>query len=73
MRWRGVNHIELSTLDYDASVAFYDQMFGWLGYRSFSTLDIGYPTGPDWGAAGPCGAAGGLAPSCPVGEKPPRD
>jgi catechol 2,3-dioxygenase-like lactoylglutathione lyase family enzyme len=42
MRWRGVNHIELSTLDYDASVAFYDQMFGWLGYRSFSTLDIGY-------------------------------
>jgi catechol 2,3-dioxygenase-like lactoylglutathione lyase family enzyme len=29
-------------LDYQASVAFYDRMFGWLGYKCFSTLDIGY-------------------------------
>lgn len=42
MRWRGVNHVEFSVLDYEASVAFYDRMFGWLGYRSFWTLDIGY-------------------------------
>jgi len=42
MRWRGVNHVEFSVLDYDASVAFYDRMFGWLGYTSFWTLDIGY-------------------------------
>lgn len=37
-----MNHIELSVLDYEASVAFYDALFGWLGYMSFSTLDIGY-------------------------------
>jgi catechol 2,3-dioxygenase-like lactoylglutathione lyase family enzyme len=42
MRWRGVHHVEFSVLDYDASIAFYDRMFGWLGYRSFWTLDIGY-------------------------------
>jgi catechol 2,3-dioxygenase-like lactoylglutathione lyase family enzyme len=42
MRWRGVHHVEFSVLDYEASVAFYDRMFGWLGYRSFWTLDIGY-------------------------------
>ncbi|WP_339107668.1 VOC family protein [Thioclava sp. GXIMD4216] len=42
MRWRGINHVEFSVLDYDASVAFYDRMFGWLGYRCFWTLDIGY-------------------------------
>lgn len=42
MRWRGVNHVELSVLDYEASVAFFDRMFGWLGYRSFWTLDMGY-------------------------------
>lgn len=42
MRWRGVHHVEFSVLDYDASVAFYDKMMGWLGYMSFSTLDIGY-------------------------------
>ncbi|MCG6862925.1 MAG: VOC family protein [Chromatiaceae bacterium] len=29
-------------LDYEASVRFYDRMFGWLGYKSFWTLDIGY-------------------------------
>lgn len=42
MRWRGINHVEFSVLDYEASIAFYDQMFGWLGYSSFWTLDIGY-------------------------------
>lgn len=42
MRWRGVNHVEFSVLDYDRSIAFYDAMFGWLGYKSFWTLDIGY-------------------------------
>jgi len=42
MRWRGIHHVELSVLDYEASVEFYDRMFGWLGYKSFWTLDIGY-------------------------------
>ena len=42
MRWRGVHHVEFSVLDYDASVAFYDRMFGWLGYQSFWSLDLGY-------------------------------
>ncbi|MBZ4023221.1 hypothetical protein CKO11_12210 [Rhodobacter sp. TJ_12] len=42
MRRRGVNHIELSVRDYEASVAFYDALFGWLGYSSFWTLDVGY-------------------------------
>jgi catechol 2,3-dioxygenase-like lactoylglutathione lyase family enzyme len=42
MRWRGVHHVEFSVLDYEASIAFYDSLFGWLGYRSFWTLDIGY-------------------------------
>jgi len=35
MRLRGVHHVELSVLDYDASIAFYDRMFGRLGYTSF--------------------------------------
>lgn len=39
---RGVHHVEFSVLDYDRSIAFYDKMFGWLGYKSFWTLDIGY-------------------------------
>lgn len=42
MRWRGVNHVEFSVLEYERSVALYDAMFGWLGYKSFWTLDIGY-------------------------------
>lgn len=42
MRFRGIHHVELSVLDYEGSIGFYDRMFGWLGYRSFWTLDIGY-------------------------------
>ena len=42
MRFRGVHHVEFSVLDYERSIAFYDKMFGWLGYKSFWTLDIGY-------------------------------
>lgn len=34
--------MEFSVLDYESSIAFYDSMFGWLGYTSFSTLDIEY-------------------------------
>ncbi|MET0052485.1 MAG: hypothetical protein ABW095_15600 [Candidatus Thiodiazotropha sp.] len=42
MRWKGVHHVEFSVLRYEDSIAFFDRMFGWLGYKSFSTLDIGY-------------------------------
>lgn len=42
MRWRGVHHVEFAVLGYDRSIAFYDAMFGWLGFSSFSTLDIDY-------------------------------
>jgi len=42
MRFKGVHHVEFSVLDYDNSIAFFDKMFGWLGYKSFWTLDIGY-------------------------------
>jgi catechol 2,3-dioxygenase-like lactoylglutathione lyase family enzyme len=42
MRWRGVHHVEFAVLDYDDSIAFYDKMFGWLGYSSFSTMDMEY-------------------------------
>jgi catechol 2,3-dioxygenase-like lactoylglutathione lyase family enzyme len=42
MRFRGVHHVEVSVLDYDNSIRFYDRMFGWLGYKSFWTLDVGY-------------------------------
>ena len=42
MRFRGVHHVELSVPDYENAIAFYDRMFGWLGYRSFWTLDVGY-------------------------------
>ncbi len=42
MRWRGVHHVEFSVLEYEKSVEFYDKMFGWLGYSSFWTLDVGY-------------------------------
>ncbi|ABL03824.1 hypothetical protein MPS_3749 [Mycobacterium pseudoshottsii JCM 15466] len=34
--------MEFNVLDYDKSIAFYDAMFGWLGYMSFWTLDIEY-------------------------------
>lgn len=42
MRLKGVHHIELSVLRYEESIAFFDRMFGWLGYKSFWTLDIDY-------------------------------
>jgi catechol 2,3-dioxygenase-like lactoylglutathione lyase family enzyme len=42
MRWRGIHHVEFAVLDYDESIAFYDAMFGWLGYSSFSTLNMEY-------------------------------
>ena len=42
MRFRGVHHVEFSVLDYENSISFYDRMFGWLGYMSFWTLDVGY-------------------------------
>jgi len=39
---RALHHVELSVLDYDRSIEFYDRMFGFLGYKSFWTLNIGY-------------------------------
>lgn len=39
---KGIHHIELSVLNYEESIKFYDQMFGWLGYKSFWTHNIGY-------------------------------
>ena len=42
MRWRGVCHVEFAVLDYSESIAFYDAMFGWLGYSSFSSLNMEY-------------------------------
>jgi catechol 2,3-dioxygenase-like lactoylglutathione lyase family enzyme len=42
MRCRGVSHVEFAVLDYDASIAFYDELFGWLGYTSFSSLNMEY-------------------------------
>lgn len=42
MRFKGIHHVEFSVLNYDESIRFFDKMFGWLGYKSFWTLDIGY-------------------------------
>ena len=42
MRWRGVSHVEFAVLDYDDSIEFYDALFGWLGYSSFSSLNMEY-------------------------------
>jgi catechol 2,3-dioxygenase-like lactoylglutathione lyase family enzyme len=42
MRWRGVSHVEFAVLEYDDSIAFYDALFGWLGYDSFSSLNMEY-------------------------------
>lgn len=42
MRWRGISHVEFAVLDYDRSIAFYDALFGWLGYSSFSSLNMEY-------------------------------
>lgn len=41
-RYRALHHVELSVLDYERSLAFYDRMFGYLGFQSFSTLGLGY-------------------------------
>ena len=35
MRMKGIHHVELSVLEYEESVVFFDKMFGWLGYKSF--------------------------------------
>lgn len=42
MRWRGVCHVKFAVLDYGDSIAFYDKLFGWLGYSSFSSLNMEY-------------------------------
>jgi catechol 2,3-dioxygenase-like lactoylglutathione lyase family enzyme len=42
MRMKGIHHVEISVIEYENSVAFFDKMFGWLGYKSFWTLDINY-------------------------------
>ena len=42
MRWRGVSHVEFAVLNYDESIEFYDALFGWLGYSSFSSLNMEY-------------------------------
>jgi catechol 2,3-dioxygenase-like lactoylglutathione lyase family enzyme len=42
MRLRGVNHVDLCVLDYENALAFYDRMFGWLGYKSFGTGGVSY-------------------------------
>lgn len=42
MRWRGVSHVEFAVLEYDNSIVFYDALFGWLGYDSFSSLNMEY-------------------------------
>lgn len=36
MRLRGINHVDIAVIDYDASIQFYDAMFGCLGYWSFN-------------------------------------
>lgn len=42
MRFRGIHHVEVSVINYEESIKFYDKMFAWLGYSSFWTLDIEY-------------------------------
>lgn len=42
MRKRGIHHIELTVANYNSAISFYDQLFGWLGFKSFWTLDIEY-------------------------------
>jgi len=37
-----VSHVEFSVINYDESIKFYDKMFGWLGYASLWTLDVGH-------------------------------
>lgn len=35
MRLRGINHVDITVLNYDRSIKVYDAIFGWLGYWSF--------------------------------------
>ncbi|WP_163833137.1 VOC family protein [Spartinivicinus ruber] len=42
MRFKGISHVEFSVLNYEESIKFYDRMFGWLGYNSFWTMNLGY-------------------------------
>ena len=42
MRWRGISHVEFALLNYDESIGFYDALFGWLGYSSFSSMNMEY-------------------------------
>jgi catechol 2,3-dioxygenase-like lactoylglutathione lyase family enzyme len=42
MRWRGVSHVEFAVPDYEDSIVVYDALFGWLGYSSFSSLNMEY-------------------------------
>lgn len=39
---KGISHIEVNVPDYKKALPFYDRMFGWLGWKSFSTLGIDY-------------------------------
>ncbi len=36
MRFWGLNHLDICVIDYENSLKFYDNMFGWLGYTSWS-------------------------------------
>ncbi|MDE1461503.1 VOC family protein [Spartinivicinus poritis] len=42
MRFKGICHVEFSVVNYEESIKFYDRMFGWLGYNSFWTMNLGY-------------------------------
>ncbi len=42
MIFKGVHHVELSALEYEGSIKFFDRMFGCFGYKSLWLLDIGY-------------------------------
>lgn len=39
---RGISHVDLSVLDYENGLGFYDRMFGWLGWKSFDAAIQGY-------------------------------
>ena len=73
MRWRGVSHVEFAVLDYDDSITFYDALFGWLGYDSFSSLNWSTsrsttsPSRPDRGKARTQRPGGRRQSHCAVG------